>query len=185
MGIQAFNDRDLETVKEVFREDLVYCVAGRSLTAGEYRGIEQYKTSRQPVRERSGNTIVLKPHIALADDQTVMLYAHLTTHRGGKLFDSEIETLLPDLVQEVDTLITQGQTYRAIAAHLEAQGHKVSKSAVARYGKRLLARVEHIQTMTEMAQALTAQACDLDLEEAAMRAALVQPAVVDYTGSSN
>jgi hypothetical protein len=34
-GIQAFNENDLNTVKEIFSENIVYRVTGRSLIAGE------------------------------------------------------------------------------------------------------------------------------------------------------
>jgi ketosteroid isomerase-like protein len=39
-SMYAFNENDIEGVKEVFREDMVYRVAGRSPIGGVHHGID-------------------------------------------------------------------------------------------------------------------------------------------------
>ena len=55
--IRAFNDNDLDAASKYCSEDIVYRVAGRSLIAGEYRGIEQFDRALKLVKELSGGTI--------------------------------------------------------------------------------------------------------------------------------
>ena len=85
--VQAFNENDLNTVKENCSEDIVYRIAGRSPLAGEYRGIEQFGRALQTAKELSGSTIAFEPQTILADDQTVIVYGHTTARREGKVLD--------------------------------------------------------------------------------------------------
>jgi ketosteroid isomerase-like protein len=86
-GARAFNENDLQTVRELFRSDLVYRVSGRGAISGEYHGIEQYGALLERVKALSRGTITLQPEVVLADDQTVMVYAHITAERNGKRLD--------------------------------------------------------------------------------------------------
>lgn len=86
-GTKAFNENDLKTVRELFRQDLVYRVSGRGRISGEFRGIEQYGSVLERVKELSGNTIRLQPEVVLADDRSVMVFAHVTAQRNGKTLD--------------------------------------------------------------------------------------------------
>ena len=61
-----------------------------------------------------------------------------------------------DLVHKVNELLTAGHSYRAIADYLQAQGHPVSKSSIARYGKRagpdLRLAKERLEATVQMAK---------------------------------
>lgn len=85
--IRAFNENNLDAVEEICSEHVVYRIAGRSLIAGEYRGIEQFDRALQLVKELSGGTIKFEPQVILADDQAVMVYGHATAQREGKTLD--------------------------------------------------------------------------------------------------
>lgn len=61
--IRAFNENDLDTVKELCSENIVYRIAGRSPVAGEYRGIEQFGKVLQLVKELSGGIIAFEPQV--------------------------------------------------------------------------------------------------------------------------
>ena len=86
-AIQAFNENDLNTVKETTSENIVYRIAGRSPLAGEYRGIEQFGKVLQLAKELSDDTIAFEPKVVLADDEYVMVYGRATAKREGKILD--------------------------------------------------------------------------------------------------
>jgi ketosteroid isomerase-like protein len=86
-AIQAFNENDLNTVKETTSENVAYRIAGRSPLAGEYRGIEQFGKVLQLAKELSGGTIAFEPKVILADDEYVMVYGRAKAKRGEKTLD--------------------------------------------------------------------------------------------------
>ena len=88
-GMQAFNEDNIEGVKAIYRQDMVYRVAGRSPLAGDYHGIEAYTAVVQRVREDSAQSMKFKSDIVLADDHTVILLVKTSGERNGRLLDSE------------------------------------------------------------------------------------------------
>ena len=88
-GIRAFNENDLDTVKEIFSEDIVYRIAGRGPVAGEYRGIDEFGRALRRVKELTSNTIAFKPAVVLADNRSLMVYGRATAERAGKKLDIE------------------------------------------------------------------------------------------------
>jgi DNA-binding transcriptional ArsR family regulator len=68
---------------------------------------------------------------------------------------SKIATELPPaLIEAVNTLLVQGKTYQDIAEYLKNLGHDVSKSAVGRYGKNFMTRLEKLRLVKEQARAI-------------------------------
>lgn len=86
-SLEAFNKGDLEGAKEVYSENLIYRLAGRSPIAGEYHGIEQFYALLQRVKTLSGGTLTLTPQVILGDDRAIMVYARATARRKGKTLD--------------------------------------------------------------------------------------------------
>jgi ketosteroid isomerase-like protein len=86
-GIQAFNENDIDTVKGIFSEDIVYRVPGRSPMAGEYRGIDEVGKLLQRARKLTGGTATIEPKVVLGDEKSVMVYGHATGKREGKRLD--------------------------------------------------------------------------------------------------
>lgn len=85
--VRAFNDNDIDAASKYCSENIVYRIAGKSLIAGEYRGIEQFDKALKLVKELSGDTIKFEPQLVLADDKAVMVYGHATAQREGKTLD--------------------------------------------------------------------------------------------------
>lgn len=87
-SVQAFNDNDLETTKEFFREDVVWRVPGRSPIAGEYHGLDEVGTFLQQVRDLTSEATI-EPDVILADDRSVMVHARVSGKREGKRYDND------------------------------------------------------------------------------------------------
>ena len=89
---------------------------------------------------------------------------------------SKITSALPqDLVQVINERLVDGETYESIAAYIRAQGHEVSKSAVGRYGKDFLSKLERLRVVKEQARAIVSEGKDgpaLEMTEAATQLAL-------------
>ncbi|NPV70300.1 MAG: DUF3486 family protein [Firmicutes bacterium] len=89
---------------------------------------------------------------------------------------SKIVTDLPQEVTEaVNQRLTEGYTYREIAEWLAQMGHPVSKSAVGRYGKHWLARLERLRIARDQAKAIIDQAAadpEVAMGEAASQLAM-------------
>jgi ketosteroid isomerase-like protein len=86
-GIRAFNENDVATAMEVFSENIIYRIAGRSPLAGEYRSFDEFARALRRFRKLSGNTLAVEPKVVLADDRALMVYAHVTAEREGKRLD--------------------------------------------------------------------------------------------------
>lgn len=68
---------------------------------------------------------------------------------------SKINRELPaELVVEINAKLVEGHTYQEIADWLSQMGHQVSKSAVGRYGKDFLTRLERLKQVREQARAI-------------------------------
>lgn len=88
-GIQALNENDLAAAREIFAENMVYRVPGKSPIAGEYRGISEFKDLLKRVRELSGGTVAFEPRVVLTDANSVMMYGRSTAKREGKRLELE------------------------------------------------------------------------------------------------
>ena len=84
-GIRAFNENDLDTVKGIFSEDIVYLIPGRRPMAGEYRGIDEVGKLLQRVRELTGGTGTIEPKVVFVKDFEKSLPAHLVEILCGDL----------------------------------------------------------------------------------------------------
>ena len=88
-AIAAFNANDLEAVADHVRADVVYRIPGRSIIAGEFRGIDGFAEILTRLRDESGGTIELAPLAVLADDHNLIARARVTARRAGKTLDTE------------------------------------------------------------------------------------------------
>jgi hypothetical protein len=92
----------------------------------------------------------------------------------------KVQALPDELTSVVDRMISDGATYREIADILEAHGHQVGKSSVARYGKDFLGQIEKLKVVTGQVKAILAdtEGLDVNAEEAASRVAVAR--IVEY-----
>lgn len=82
-----------------------------------------------------------------------------------------IDELTPELRQEIDNLLIQGDvTYDDIKAHLAAKGIDISRSAIGRYGKEFFANYRKLRIIEEKSRTLVSEAGDsMILDEAASK----------------
>lgn len=79
----------------------------------------------------------------------------------GRRKHSKIERALPPEIREaVNAKLTEGYTYQEVADWLRDLGHGVSKSAVGRYGKDFLARLERLKVAKHQARAIVQEMGD-------------------------
>ena len=83
-GYAAYGAGDLDTINELFHDDVVWHVAGRSAIAGEYQGKEQVLGFFGKVAELSDGTAKIDVHDLLADDEHGVALVTLSATRGGR-----------------------------------------------------------------------------------------------------
>lgn len=87
----------------------------------------------------------------------------------------KVEDLPQELREAVHKKITEGYTYRDIADWITKQGHGISKSAIGKYGKNFLSKLERLRVAREQAKTIVAEAKDgpaLEMTEAANQMAV-------------
>lgn len=82
-----------------------------------------------------------------------------------------IDELPPELKQEIDNLLVQGDvTYDDIKEHLASKGHDISRSSIGRYGKEFFANYRELRIIEEKSRTLVSEAGDsMILDEAASK----------------
>jgi hypothetical protein len=73
-----------EPVVELLAEDVVWHVPGRSLIAGEHRGVEAVLEYFARRRELAGATMTMRPGEVLADEEVVVQLVDGTASFGGE-----------------------------------------------------------------------------------------------------
>ncbi len=93
-GYAAFSSGDMDTLNELFADDLVWHVGGRSPLAGDYRGKDAVFGFFARTVEMSGGTFRLEVHDILANDEHVVALAAARGEREGKtLQDNSVQVL--------------------------------------------------------------------------------------------
>lgn len=82
-----------------------------------------------------------------------------------------IDELPPELKQEIDNLLVQGDvTYDDIKEHLASKGFDISRSSIGRYGKEFFANYRKLRIIEEKSRTLVSEAGDgMILDEAASK----------------
>lgn len=89
-GYEAFGRGDLETVKEVFSEDIVFHVPGRGLISGEYRGRDAVFGFFAKGQQLSGGSLQIELHdVAATDEHAIALQAN-RAERNGKTLGARV-----------------------------------------------------------------------------------------------
>ena len=86
-GYEAFATGDMATLNELFADDIVWHVPGRSQLAGDFRGKEEVFGNFQKVAELTGGTFKLDIHAILADDEHAVVLTRAMGEREGKTLD--------------------------------------------------------------------------------------------------
>src|SRR5579872_4560042 len=88
-GYEAFGRGDLDTVREVFAEDIVWHAPGRSPLAGDYEGVDAVFEQFGKIFEMTNGTFNLEIHDVLANDEHVVVLLTAHGEREGKTLDDK------------------------------------------------------------------------------------------------
>lgn len=83
-GYAAYGSGDLDTVNELFADDIVWHVAGRSQISGDYTGKEQVFGFFGKLQELSGGTSRLDVHDIVAGDEHGVAIVSESAERNGR-----------------------------------------------------------------------------------------------------
>lgn len=83
-GYAAYGAGDTETMNELFHDDVVWHVAGRSAIAGEYKGKEQVLGLFGKIAELSDGTAKIEVHDFLANDEHGIALVKESATRNGR-----------------------------------------------------------------------------------------------------
>ena len=83
-GYAAFGTGDVATLGELFADDLVWHVGGRSPITGDYKGKDEVLGFFAQLAERAGGTFRVDIHDVLANDEHVVALVKVTGEREGK-----------------------------------------------------------------------------------------------------
>src|SRR5205807_7264865 len=85
-GYAAYSTGDLNVLNELFADDIVWHVAGRSQLSGDYKGREQVFGFFGKIMELSGGTAKIELHDLLANDDHAVALVTGTATRGDTSF---------------------------------------------------------------------------------------------------
>jgi ketosteroid isomerase-like protein len=83
-GYEAFVTYDLEAIRDLFTEDVVFHIGGRSPLAGTYSGKDAVLGFLADLTSRSGGTYKADVHDILASDEHVVVLTKETAQREGR-----------------------------------------------------------------------------------------------------
>jgi ketosteroid isomerase-like protein len=83
-GYVAFGTGDIKTLGELFADDLVWHVGGRSSITGDYKGKSEVFGFFAQLAKQTGGTFRVDVHDVLANDEHVVALVKLTAEREGK-----------------------------------------------------------------------------------------------------
>jgi ketosteroid isomerase-like protein len=83
-GYEAFSSGNLQALDDLFAEDILWHVGGRSSLAGDYKGRQEVYGFFGKLAEGSGGTLRLEIHDVLANDQHGVALVHSSGQREGR-----------------------------------------------------------------------------------------------------
>ncbi len=85
-GYQAYSSGDMETISELFADDIEWHIAGRSQLAGDYHGKDEVFGFFGKITELSSGTSRLEVHDVLANDEHGVVLVRGSASREGRDF---------------------------------------------------------------------------------------------------
>ena len=85
----AFRAKDMEGVRQLLADDVIFHIPGKSPMSGDYHGFEQVTGFFRKAGERSGGTFKSEVKKIVANGVLVMVFQHVTGQREGKSLDME------------------------------------------------------------------------------------------------
>ena len=90
-GYAAFSRGDMETLRELFADDIVWRVPGRSPLAGDHKGVDAVLGYFGQTMELSGGTFEVGVHdVVASDEHTIGLHTARGERAGKRLDDDQV-----------------------------------------------------------------------------------------------
>jgi ketosteroid isomerase-like protein len=93
-GYAAYTSGDLDTISQLFADDVVWHVSGRSPLSGDYTGKEQVFGFFGKLQELSGGTSRVEVHDLLADDDHGVAIVTQSASRDGRTYEGRVTHVL-------------------------------------------------------------------------------------------
>ena len=87
-GYEAFNNADVETLRQLFADTTIFHEPGRSPISGDYEGIDQVLGFFGSLVERSGGTFRATLHDVVANDEHAIGLHSSDAERDGRRISS-------------------------------------------------------------------------------------------------
>jgi uncharacterized protein len=86
---EAFTTGDMEVLRALFAEDVVWHTPGQHPIAGDYTGVEATLDSFERELDLSGGTYAVDVHDVLANDEHTVALLHVTAERNQQRLDQD------------------------------------------------------------------------------------------------
>lgn len=86
-GYAAFTSGDLDTVRELFAEDIQWHVLGKSALAGDYKGRDEVFDFFAKLLTLTEGTFRVEVHDVLANDTHAVVLTNSKAERAGRVLD--------------------------------------------------------------------------------------------------
>jgi uncharacterized protein len=86
-GYEAFANYDLDTIRALFADDIVWHVGGRSQLAGTFKGTDEVFGWFAKLLTLSEGTFKIDVHDVIANDNHAVVLSNDTAQRGDKSID--------------------------------------------------------------------------------------------------
>jgi ketosteroid isomerase-like protein len=86
-GYEAFGKGDMDTIRGLFAEDIVWHAPGRSQFSGDFRGVDEVLGQFARLFEETNGTFNVEIHDVLANDEHVVVLAVARGERSGKTLE--------------------------------------------------------------------------------------------------
>jgi ketosteroid isomerase-like protein len=93
-GYTAYGAGDMDTINELFADDVVWHIAGRSPLSGDYTGKDQVFGFFAKLQEMSEGTAKIEVHALLANDEHGVAVVTESATRGGRTHEGHATHVL-------------------------------------------------------------------------------------------
>ncbi len=93
-GYEAFGKGDMDTLNELFADDIVWHTPGKSPIAGDYKGKQEVFAFFGKIAELTGGTFKLEIHDLLANDEHGVVLVTSSGQRDGKRIEDNSVNVL-------------------------------------------------------------------------------------------
>lgn len=88
-GYEAFAAGDMDTLRDLFADDILWHVPGNNPLAGDYKGRDEVFGFFARVAQETGGTFRLELHDVLSNDEHAVALARVSGERAGKRLDGQ------------------------------------------------------------------------------------------------